>query len=523
MRCDAQRVHDCSSSIALVDEITATLYRSSTQNAPSWSVANQSYFAKHSAAMPKVKENLVSRAKKLVGDCKYFDVKTAANNVTIFCKQCESAFKVDEVHLSSQFNSHLKSAKHQSQKKSLQPSISSAMAESNASQAKNDTYILKLTTAFLEAGIPLWKLNHRSIRQFFLKEHNEILPSTFTIYKQIDGIYAKTMQKIKDSIGVSPIYLIVDETTDACRRYALNVLVGKLDGAPSKPMLLTTIYLDKTNNTTVQQGVHKACATLYGAEIPFEKVWLLVTDQAPYMLKAGRGLKGIFPNLKHVTCLVHGLNRVCEVIKERNEGVNRLIASMKAVLLKSPVRRQLFSDHCGLRFPPDVIEIRWNSWLNAAFYYAENFSAIKTFVQALDEDGSQSVAKAKEIIDDDTLERALYSVHKYTFLTEAITQLEKRGMTVEEQIGITSAVKCKLSGTALDKFERVISRNPDINFFERMPVEQKIISRYAPLTSVDVERSFSIYKYILSDQRHSLTESNLAMLNVIQFNNFMED
>lgn len=82
-----------------------------------------------------------------------------------------------------------------------------------------------------------------------------------------------------------PIYFIADESTDACGRSVLNILVGKLDGFPSNPMLLNTIFLEKTNNTTVQQGVHKACATSYGADIPFEKVWLFLTDQAKYMLK----------------------------------------------------------------------------------------------------------------------------------------------------------------------------------------------------------------------------------------------
>lgn len=42
---------------------------------------------------------------------------------------------------------------------------------------------------------------------------------------------------------------------------------------------------------------------------------------------------------------------------------------------------------------------------------------------------------------------------------------------------------------------------------------------FAPMTSVDVQRSFSIYRCILSDRRHSFTESHLAMNNVIQYNN----
>lgn len=143
--------------------------------------------------------------------------------------------------------------------------------------------------------------------------------------------------------------------------------------------------------------IQQACATLYGADIPFERVWLLVSDQAPYMLKAGRGLKEIFPNLKHITCIIHGLNRVCELIKYKYDATNNLIAQMKSVLLKSPAR-ETFKEMCNLPFPPEVIEIRWNSWLKAAFYYAENFSVIKSFAHAL-ENNSKAVEKLKETID----------------------------------------------------------------------------------------------------------------------------
>lgn len=155
----------------------------------------------------------------------------------------------------------------------------------NTQNAKIDSYSTKLATAFIEAGIPLWKLRHPSIKKFFLEEHSENLPCIKTFYNKIDVIYRSTFQKIKEYIGDSPIYFIVDETTDVCKRFALNILVGKVDGTVSNSMLLCTLFLKQTNHTTVQQGVHKACALLYGAEIPFEKVWFLISDQAPYMLK----------------------------------------------------------------------------------------------------------------------------------------------------------------------------------------------------------------------------------------------
>lgn len=474
--------------------------------------------------MGKDTENLIARAKKLIGD-KRFEVQSKNDEVSIFCQSCNSKFKIDSGHLNTQFQSHLRTDKHKDSCASnvLQPTISSAIASASGKSAKMDTFAVKITKTFLEAGIPIWKLQHPSIKKFFLEEYKETLPSVNTLYNKVDLIYQSTLEKIKAYIGEHPIYFIVDETTDACKRSVMNVLVGKLENRFSEPVLLSTIFLEHTNNTTVQQAVNQACVTLYGVNIPYEKIWFLISDQAPYMLKAGRGLKQMFPNLKHITCLIHGLNRVCEFIKDNYDDVNKLIASMKATLVKSPHRRQTFREICNLRLPPDVIEIRWNSWLNAAFYYAEHFSVIKSFALSLSSKNSKAVAKLKKAVESESVNTSLYEVHKYKFLTEAITRLEKHAMPVPEQLDILTSVQNKLSGIYSDKLGRVLEKNPDVNFFANMPADQKIKCEYVPMVSIYVEQSFSIYKYILSERRQSLTESNIAKLNVIQFNNFVDE
>ena len=38
--------------------------------------------------------------------------------------------------------------------------------------------------------------------------------------------------------------------------------------------------------------------------------------------------------------------------------------------------------------------------------------------------------------------------------------------------------------------------------------------KYAPITSVDVERSFSAYKHIVTNRRHNLTEINMEHIIV---------
>ena len=45
---------------------------------------------------------------------------------------------------------------------------------------------------------------------------------------------------------------------------------------------------------------------------------------------------------------------------------------------------------------------------------------------------------------------------------------------------------------------------------------------WMPVASVDVERSFSQYKYILNDRRESLTEENTKRLLLLYYNSDIE-
>ena len=60
----------------------------------------------------------------------------------------------------------------------------------------------------------------------------------------------------------------------------------------------------------------------------------MVSDQARYMLLAIKNLKltNMYPNLHHITCIVHALHRVCEKIRLGNLLANKLIGDVKNVL-----------------------------------------------------------------------------------------------------------------------------------------------------------------------------------------------
>ena len=94
--------------------------------------------------MPKDKGNLVLRARKIVKVNSSFELQSKDESVYIFCKLCSSKFRIDEVHLNTQCNSHLKSGKHKKavEKNSLQPSISSVIAATTAHNSRSNTYFV---------------------------------------------------------------------------------------------------------------------------------------------------------------------------------------------------------------------------------------------------------------------------------------------------------------------------------------------------------------------------------------------
>ncbi len=75
----------------------------------------------------------------------------------------------------------------------------------------------------------------------------------------------------------------------------------------------------------------------------------------------------------------------------------------------------------------------------------------------------------------------------------------------------------------MEKLNGSLSKNPDlIKFTQNSELTHRMNTQCAPLVSVDVERSFSMYKNILSDKRRSLSEEKLTQLNILYYNKFLE-
>ena len=86
---------------------------------------------------------------------------------------------------------------------------------------------------------------------------------------------------------------------------------------------------------------------------------LLLTNAARYMTAAGRVVKQAHPKLFHITCVAHGSHNAAERIRANYADVDKLIAAVKASVVKNKDRRAKFS---AINSPSQPVVTRWGSW-----------------------------------------------------------------------------------------------------------------------------------------------------------------
>lgn len=307
----------------------------------------------------------------------------------------------------------------------------------------------------------------------------------------------------------------------------MNILASQLSGEKyHKPYLVQTSFIEKVNAATIQQQFLKMCTTIWADELPFDRFIFICTDAASYMKLAIANLSGMFVNIHHVTCLAHGLSRVCESIRMRYTDINDLVMNVKKILEKSNRRRSKFVEHTGLRLPPVPVITRWGTWIETALFYCKYYDKVKSYIKSLDDEGVKAVKNLKELVSSDySLQESLYQLEKFEYLPVAIAQLEQQGPTIEGQLVVINKLSTKIKGDAAEKkLEEVLERNSALKYVldPDISMAEKRMLRYASLVSVDVERSYSLFKQLLGDTRHSFSEKSLIMYASLQFNAFYQ-
>lgn len=107
----------------------------------------------------------------------------------------------------------------------------------------------------------------------------------------------------------------------------------------NRSYLLTLKVLDKVLYSTVAVFFNDYQTLLSPNGILYDKVLVVYTDAAPYVCKAIRGLRILYPKIIYVTYLAHGLHRVTDL-------VNNLQTNMYHRLTKLFRKRR----KCGEKF-----------------------------------------------------------------------------------------------------------------------------------------------------------------------------
>jgi hypothetical protein len=165
---------------------------------------------------------------------------------------------------------------------------------------------------------------------------------------------------------------------------------------------------------------------------------------------------------------------------------------------------------------------------------------IKAVVNQFDRDSSISIRECQELLKKDSLSSSLAFISCHlSFLPAAITMLEEAGLPLADALKIVENAKMKINsipgstGRLLqEKLFSVLEKNPGLSVLgtvaevlegrgdalpESIGPADAAQLKFCPTASVDVERSFSMYKNILSDRRHSLTEENLSKIMICHY------
>jgi len=181
---------------------------------------------------------------------------------------------------------------------------------------------------------------------------------------------------------------------------------------PRKNIFTSHGSTGKANHTSIAKLLDKALHLLWPQGIKYDNILLFLSDAAPYMVKAGKGIKIMYSKMEHVTCLAHGLHRVAEEVRKCFPKVDQLISNVKKNFLMCPALIQFFREKApNISLPPQPVLTRWGTWLSAANYYCEHFETLKEIILGLNREDATSIEKDQDLMDDFDLKSDLIYIY----------------------------------------------------------------------------------------------------------------
>ncbi|KAJ8877291.1 hypothetical protein PR048_021745 [Dryococelus australis] len=221
--------------------------------------------------------------------------------------------------------------------------------------------------------------------------------------------------------------------------------------------------LERINHATVTHFVNDGLMVLWPDGSQDEKVLVLYSDAASYMLKAATALCVFYPKIIHSICLAHGLGRITEVGGSYPQ-VNKIVSCTKKVFLKAPYvlhYRELLrnSSIAPLNSTNEVgytearvLQRTFRRYKICSCHFLENqpFQCVLLKLHSMNHTGCVLA----------------YIQNNFSFITASIKKLETLGLFCEWQLDVVecnsklSEVRGNIGRKVLNKFEPVLARNP---------------------------------------------------------------
>jgi hypothetical protein len=189
------------------------------------------------------------------------------------------------------------------------------------------------------------------------------------------------------------------------------------------PILFRSVELEKTNACDINQVILNFLMKLHGGQTNYEKIKLVLSDQALYAIKVGKLLKDLIPGLKHVTCLCHLIHRLCEEIRCRCKKLNYICGEIKRLLIKNRHNQQMYEITSGLNLPKFSIITRWGTWIEFVCFILDNYNEIKQFALTMSNSENCPYDFFALFTEKDLIEE-IKLVKKYSFLQKQFFNLK---------------------------------------------------------------------------------------------------
>ena len=254
-----------------------------------------------------------------------------------------------------------------------------------------------------------------------------------------------------------------------------------------------------------------------------KQVRVLISDAAPYMVKAGKNLKPFYNNMMHITCTSHLLHNCGLKIRASFKSVDTLIAAVKTSIVKNKSRRNLFISR-GISIPPSPVVTRWGTWLKAALYYAKHFNDVEEIFS--DMSGGKLVSSVKDALSNPTVFSDLTTIAtQYSCLENVFEEKLGQNVTVSDAHSLLTSFDFGEDVCNLRKYiEKRLQKNDIIAI---VCSKNHLLSSLTPFdfsklqncqaTSYMIERLFSMLRKLLAHDRN-FKENNVEIYLICKYN-----